>query len=156
MPSWCWSRGALQAHVIHAATTSWILHAGPYRVRVTGTRFGLSWRAGAAGLSLYEGSVVVDGAALGSGVPVRAGQRLTVASGVVRIEPLAGAKATTVALAAPAGFRPRCARAPPVSRSCSRERAAARPGRRSRRRGRRPIAPAPAPPARSRGRGFGP
>lgn len=93
-------RGTLQAHVIHAQTTSWILHAGPYRVRVTGTRFGLSWRAERLELSLYEGSVVVDGAALGAGVPVRAGQRLTVASGVVRIEPLAGA--TTVALATPA------------------------------------------------------
>lgn len=92
-------RGALQAHVIHAATTSWILHAGPYRVRVTGTRFGLSWRSERLELSLYEGSVVVDGAALGAGVPVQAGQRLTVASGVVRIEPLAGAPA--VALATP-------------------------------------------------------
>jgi len=91
-------RGTLQAHVIHAETTSWILHAGPYRVRVTGTRFGLSWRSERLELSLYEGSVMVDGAELGPGVPVRAGQRLTVASGVVRIEPLG---ATTVALAAP-------------------------------------------------------
>jgi len=92
-------RGTLQAHVIHAETTSWILHAGPYRVRVTGTRFGLSWRSERLELSLYEGSVVVDGAVLGAGVPVRAGQRLTVASGVVRIEPLGGA--ATVALATP-------------------------------------------------------
>lgn len=94
------ARGTLQAHVIHAATTVWILHAGPYRVRVTGTRFGLSWRAERLDLSLYEGSVVVDGAVLGSGVPVHAGQRLTVASGVVRIEPLGGA-AGVVALATP-------------------------------------------------------
>ena len=94
-------RGTLQAHVIHAATTSWVLHAGPYRVRVTGTRFGLSWRAERLELSLYEGSVVVDGASLGSGVPVRAGQRLSVSSGVVRIEPLAGSGSTTLALATP-------------------------------------------------------
>ena len=93
-------RGTLQAHVIHAATTVWVLHAGPYRVRVTGTRFGLSWRAERLDLSLYEGSVLVDGAALGSGVPVRAGQRLTVASGVVRIGPL-GDPGATVALATP-------------------------------------------------------
>ena len=92
-------RGTLQAHVIHAETTSWILHAGPYRVRVTGTRFGLSWRSERLELSLYEGSVMVDGAVLGAGVPVRAGQRLTVASGLVRIEPLGGA--AILALATP-------------------------------------------------------
>lgn len=92
-------RGTLQAHVIHAETTSWTLHAGPYRVRVTGTRFGLSWRSERLELSLYEGSVMVDGAVLGAGVPVRAGQRLTVASGVVRIEPLGGV--ATLALATP-------------------------------------------------------
>ena len=106
-------RGTLQAHVIHAATTSWILHAGPYRVRVTGTRFALSWRSERLDLSLYEGSVVVDGAVLGAGVPVRAGQRLTVASGVVRIEPLGGA--ATVALATP-GARVPEASAPAVAR----------------------------------------
>ena len=99
-------RGTLQAHVIHAQTTSWILHAGPYRVRVTGTRFGLSWRSERLDLALYEGSVMVDGAVLGSGVSVRAGQRLTVASGVVRIEPLGGAP-STVALATPAARQAR-------------------------------------------------
>ncbi|HEY4188256.1 MAG TPA: tetratricopeptide repeat protein [Polyangia bacterium] len=102
------ARGTLRAHVIHAAETSWIIHAGPYRVRVTGTRFGLSWQAERLELSLYEGSVVVDGALLGSGVPVRAGHRLTVASGVVRIEPMGAtavaptARERTLALAAPA------------------------------------------------------
>jgi len=109
------ARGTLQAHVIHAATTSWILHAGPYRVRVTGTRFGLSWRSERLDLSLYEGSVVVDGAVLGAGVPVRAGQRLTVAAGVVRIEPLGGS--ATVALASPDaqdGVARQAGAAPPV------------------------------------------
>ena len=32
-------RGRLEAHVVHAASTVWLVHAGPYRVRVTGTRF---------------------------------------------------------------------------------------------------------------------
>ena len=82
-------RGTLQAHVIHADRTAWQLHAGPFRVRVTGTRFGLSWRADKLDLALYEGSVIVDGDVLGAGVPVTTGHRLTVASGVVRIEPLA-------------------------------------------------------------------
>jgi TolA-binding protein len=79
--------GTLTAHVVHAATTAWVVHAGPYRVRVTGTRFAVSWRAGRLDLSLFEGSVIVDGSVLGVGVPLTAGRRLTVASGIVRIEP---------------------------------------------------------------------
>ena len=31
--------GRLEAHVIHSDQTLWLVHAGPYRVRVTGTRF---------------------------------------------------------------------------------------------------------------------
>ena len=99
------ARGALEAHVIHAATTSWIVHAGPYRVRVTGTRFGLSWRSDRLELSLYEGSVLVDGALLGSGVPVRAGQRLTVAAEVVRLEPLSAGRPVDGLVAASAPTR---------------------------------------------------
>jgi TolA-binding protein len=89
-------RGALEAHVVHAASTAWIVRAGPYRVRVTGTRFSVAWRAAdRLDLILYEGSVIVDGAALGAGVPLQAGRRLTVASGVVHIEPLATTPATS-------------------------------------------------------------
>jgi len=84
-------RGALTAHVVHALTTAWVVRAGPYRVRVTGTRFAVSWRAGRLDLSLFEGSVIVDGSVLGAGVPLTAGRRLTVASGVVRIEPFQAA-----------------------------------------------------------------
>ncbi|HEY8923388.1 MAG TPA: FecR domain-containing protein, partial [Polyangia bacterium] len=80
-------RGTLTAHVVHASHTAWVVHAGPYRVRVTGTRFAVSWRAERLDLSLFEGSVIVDGSVLGAGVPLTAGRRLTVASGVVRIEP---------------------------------------------------------------------
>jgi len=79
--------GTLTAHVVHASATAWVVHAGPYRVRITGTRFAVSWRAGRLDLSLFEGSVIVDGSILGVGVPLTAGRRLTVASGVVRIEP---------------------------------------------------------------------
>jgi ferric-dicitrate binding protein FerR (iron transport regulator) len=112
------ARGALEAHVIHAAATNWIVHAGPYRVRVTGTRFGLSWRSDRLELSLYEGSVLVDGALLGSGVPVRAGQRLTVAAEVVRLEPLgAGAPAATAEMDAEPALAPRPGGEPKALRS---------------------------------------
>jgi hypothetical protein len=81
-------RGWLEAHVVHADTTLWLVHAGPFRVRVTGTRFAMTWSAVSFELHLYEGAVLVDGSVLGAGVPLRAGQRLKVASGVVLIEPL--------------------------------------------------------------------
>ena len=81
-------RGTLEAEVVHTRTTRWIVHAGPYRVRVTGTRFSVTWSPTRLGLSLFEGSVTVEGALLGTGLALRAGQRLTIADGVVRTEPL--------------------------------------------------------------------
>jgi hypothetical protein len=81
-------RGRLEAQVVHADTTLWLLHAGPYRVRVTGTRFAMTWAAANLEVDLYEGAVVIDGAVLGAGVPLRAGQRLKIESGTVVVEPL--------------------------------------------------------------------
>ena len=82
-------RGSLDAHVVHARATIWRVYAGPFQVRVTGTRFSTRWSGERLEVALYEGGVVVDGALLGTGVPLRAGQRLTIEAGVVRIEPLA-------------------------------------------------------------------
>ncbi|HET6150251.1 MAG TPA: tetratricopeptide repeat protein [Polyangia bacterium] len=88
--------GRLEAHVVHADRTLWLVHAGPYRVRVTGTRFSVVWAAGWLDVALFEGSVMIDGAVLGAGVPLRAGQRLTVDRGTVRTEALTNA-ATLIA-----------------------------------------------------------
>jgi hypothetical protein len=90
--------------VVHADRTLWLVHAGPYRVRVTGTRFSVVWAAGWLDVALFEGSVMIDGAVLGAGVPLRAGQRLTVDRGTVRTEALthaAGAAAAPVIPTAP-------------------------------------------------------
>jgi len=38
-------QGRLEAHVVHTPSTLWLVHAGPYRVRVTGTRFEVVWLA---------------------------------------------------------------------------------------------------------------
>jgi hypothetical protein len=98
-------QGRLEAHVVHTPSTLWLVHAGPYRVRVTGTRFAVVWLAARLDVSLFEGSVVIDGAMLGAGVPLHAGQRLSVDRGVVRTDPLAAddaAGATSAALVAPA------------------------------------------------------
>ncbi len=97
-------QGRLEARVVHAPSTLWLVHAGPYRVRVTGTRFAVVWASARLDVSLFEGSVVIDGAVLGAGVPLRAGQRLSVDRGVVRTDPLGADEAsgaTSAALAAP-------------------------------------------------------
>lgn len=74
-------RGSLQAAVNHAPDTRWLVQAGPFQVRVTGTRFDVTWLPDRRQLTvvLREGSVIVGGAVLGAGVPLRAGQRLQVA-----------------------------------------------------------------------------
>lgn len=61
--------GSLQATVIHRAESRWLLHAGPYRVLVTGTRFNLRWdaRQHSLDLDLHEGAVTVFGPSLGTG-----------------------------------------------------------------------------------------
>src|SRR5207247_10434414 len=80
--------GSLAAHVVHGTATAWVVRAGPYRVRVTGTRFAVDWRSPKLEVSLYEGAVTVEGGVLGAGVPLQAGRRLTVDSEVVRIDSL--------------------------------------------------------------------
>jgi hypothetical protein len=84
--------GALEAHVVHAEKTHWTMQAGPFRVHVTGTRFTMTWSRAhhTLAVALHEGAVLVDGAVLGAGVPLRAGQRLTVEldGGRVRTESL--------------------------------------------------------------------
>lgn len=94
-------RGRLEAHVVHAATTLWLVHAGPFKVRVTGTRFEVGWSAARFDVAVYEGSVMVEGAVLGAGVSLRAGQRLTIEAGVVRTLALSQAPRSSLSDAEP-------------------------------------------------------
>lgn len=57
------TRGDASVAVHHEANTRWLFSAGPYRVRVVGTRFDLGWSPGRERfeLKLHEGSVVVTG-----------------------------------------------------------------------------------------------
>jgi ferric-dicitrate binding protein FerR (iron transport regulator) len=106
-------RGRLDAAVQHAPDTRWLVRAGPFRVRVTGTRFEVDWQppAGSGGgdgrltVALREGSVIVDGGLLGDGIPLRAGQRLRVepgpgGEGLVRTDSLVAVPAVAVPSAA--------------------------------------------------------
>ena len=70
-------RGHLDAHVLKGTARTWRYHAGPWTVRVVGTRLSIDWvpERGAVDVSVSEGVVEVSGP---TGVPVlvRAGQSL--------------------------------------------------------------------------------
>ncbi|WP_437961299.1 FecR family protein [Sorangium sp. So ce119] len=102
-------RGGVDFHVVHRSDTRWVVHAGPYAVRVTGTRFEARWAPEARRftLALAEGSVEVTGPELGT-ARLSAGDRLDLtapsepaASGSADAPP-AGAPAS---VAAPPGDR---------------------------------------------------
>jgi hypothetical protein len=70
-------RGELEVEVAHTERTNWRFAAGPFNVRVTGTRLVLNWDANTERLEvvMHTGSVDIEGY-VGSGVlSVRAGQR---------------------------------------------------------------------------------
>ncbi len=79
-------QGILRAEVVHTGRAAWTIDAGPFSIRVTGTRFATSWdpRAGRFSVDLEEGSVAVEGPLLGAGMPLAAGQRLDVDVGAAR------------------------------------------------------------------------
>lgn len=64
--------------VAHGEKRSWELRAGPFLVRVTGTRFALAWdpNTDSFDLSLLEGQVELVGCGFGSGRKLVAGQRV--------------------------------------------------------------------------------
>lgn len=71
--------GELHANVVHRNDTRWLVEAGPFEVRVTGTQFDVRWDAAsqAVVVRLIEGSVIVTGCALGEGRHVSAGEQLS-------------------------------------------------------------------------------
>jgi hypothetical protein len=74
-------KGATRSHVVHHQTSNWTFVAGPFEVRVIGTRFDLSWDplAEELDLRLREGSVEVRSPLADGPIVVRAGQRFRAA-----------------------------------------------------------------------------
>jgi transmembrane sensor len=93
--------GALHAEGVHTALSQWRVIAGPITVRVTGTRFHVSWSALTEQftLAVFEGSVTAAGSIIGAERPVVAGETLRVFVGERRLEL---SKAPQAALSAPA------------------------------------------------------
>lgn len=71
--------GLLEASVAKGTGRTWRYRAGPWTVRVVGTRLTIRWTPASAAVevSVSEGAVEVSGPGLASPVLVRAGQRLT-------------------------------------------------------------------------------
>jgi len=76
-------RGLTTSHVTHEKASNWTFVAGPFEVRVTGTRFALSWDplVEEIDLRLLEGSVEVRSPLAQGPIVVRAGQRFRAAVG---------------------------------------------------------------------------
>ncbi|WP_437331666.1 FecR domain-containing protein [Sorangium sp. So ce394] len=112
-------RGGADFHVVHRGDTRWVVHAGPYAVRVTGTRFEARWAPEARRftLALAEGSVEVTGPELGT-ARLSAGDRLdlTAPSEPAPSEPAPSEPAPSGAVAAPASGAPAAVAAPPGDR----------------------------------------
>jgi ferric-dicitrate binding protein FerR (iron transport regulator) len=71
-------QGQARVHVTHHERSSWLVDAGPFAVRVTGTDFLVAWAADAETLDVWmqSGRVVVRGPVLGDAQPLSAGQHL--------------------------------------------------------------------------------
>jgi TolA-binding protein len=98
--------GSLSANVVHTSHSAWQLIAGPFAVRVTGTRFDLRWDSASQRFSItvQEGSVGVAGSIVGAERAVRAGETLVASVAERRFDLINGAErlATQVGEAAAA------------------------------------------------------
>ncbi|MEJ7733712.1 MAG: FecR domain-containing protein [Polyangiaceae bacterium] len=87
-------RGHAHAEVVHRDKSRWDVDVGPFEVRVTGTRFDVSWDpvTEVFELVLEEGSVRIAGPLLGEGRPVVAGETVRVSVKEERLEITAGGR----------------------------------------------------------------
>lgn len=80
--------GSLHVHVIPGNSTGWRIDAGPFGVRITGTRFDVSYHAAddAFELSVDEGQVELTGCVFGKGRKLAAGQRVRASCRTPRLD----------------------------------------------------------------------
>jgi ferric-dicitrate binding protein FerR (iron transport regulator) len=69
--------GLAQVHVQHRPNAAWRVSAGPFAVKVTGTKFDVRWKPeqDAFELDLHEGHVEISGCVFGQNYELNAGQR---------------------------------------------------------------------------------
>jgi transmembrane sensor len=100
--------GSLTAHVLHTSHSAWHLIAGPFAVRVTGTRFELRWDSASQRFSItvLEGSVGVAGSIVGAERPVRAGETLVASVAEGRFDLINGSQRLALPAAGDASVPP--------------------------------------------------
>jgi transmembrane sensor len=69
--------GLAQVHVQHRPNAAWRVSAGPFAVKVTGTKFDVRWKPeqDAFELDLHDGHVEISGCVFGQNYELNAGQR---------------------------------------------------------------------------------
>jgi transmembrane sensor len=80
--------GSLHVHVVPGHSNGWRIDAGPFGVRITGTRFDVSYRAAddVFELSVDEGQVELTGCVFGKGRKLAAGQRVRASCRTPRLD----------------------------------------------------------------------
>ncbi len=75
--------GEARFDVVHREKNDWRVRTGPFVVQVTGTKFDVGWdpQADEFTLTLFEGSVLIQGCSFGDGHPVKAGQTVRASCG---------------------------------------------------------------------------
>ncbi len=76
--------GRAKMSVVPRAHNRWLVHAGPFVVHVTGTKFDVAWDPvkDKFVLDLYEGKVTVSGCVFGEGNAIAAGERVEAGCGL--------------------------------------------------------------------------
>jgi hypothetical protein len=71
-------QGRARVHVQHRDQTEWLVEAGPFAVRVTGTEFSVVWAAESETFDvwMHSGRVVIMGPVLGDALSLSAGQHV--------------------------------------------------------------------------------
>lgn len=89
--------GSADFEVAPRQKAEWNVRAGPFSVKVTGTRFGVQWspQKDEFVLKLYEGGVTVSGCAFREGYPVAAGSevRTSCGRGELLVRPITATRA---------------------------------------------------------------
>lgn len=79
--------GKAKLSVVPRPQNRWFVHAGPFVVHVTGTKFEVAWDPAKDRfiLELYEGKVTLSGCVFGEGSNVAAGERVEAGCGLAQI-----------------------------------------------------------------------
>ena len=87
--------GTLEAAVVHREHTRWSILAGPYEIKVIGTKFAAVWQESKQSLQvhLHEGAVEIVGTDIEGSVRLESGQSFQISRGAVWTVHAAGAEA---------------------------------------------------------------